>query len=359
LIKLKGDYKDLAAELVKLSKQTSGYKIECDRIAPCRAVPNCQLGVQTGKSCQDIADKSSETVEGEKYLAMPQEGIHLIKPSGLPPREVICKFTSTGSGYTVFQRRFEATGNQEDFNQNWDSYKNGFGSAVHMNTEKCSPGEYWLGNEYVSKIMGNKPSALAISMERFNGDQYTIGYEEFRMGNEREAYKLKTIGKFHDNNNAGNALMGASFGNQGYSDKDQTNTIHVGMKFSTYDKDNDKSKGNCAEEDRSGWWFNKCSAANLNGHYYSKGQFDASKSNSGEYDDGILWMTATKNKWESLKTTSMMIGPNLDILSEDSFGGDASYGGNGTDYGSDYGSDYSYGEKSQTIGVECSGRNDC
>lgn len=32
---------------------------------------------------------------------------------------------------------------------------------------------------------------------------------------------------------------------------------HQGIKFSTYDRDNDNYKGNCAEEDKGGWWFNK------------------------------------------------------------------------------------------------------
>lgn len=29
------------------------------------------------------------------------------------------------------------------------------------------------------------------------------------------------------------------------------------MKFSTYDKDNDNYRGNCAQEDNGGWWYNK------------------------------------------------------------------------------------------------------
>ena len=47
------------------------------------------------------------------------------------------------------------------------------------------------------------------------------------------------------------------------------------MKFSTYDRDNDNiDEFHCAEEDVSGWWFNACSAANLNGHYYNSGFVD-------------------------------------------------------------------------------------
>lgn len=32
---------------------------------------------------------------------------------------------------------------------------------------------------------------------------------------------------------------------------------HQGIKFSTYDQDNDNYNGNCAQEDKGGWWFNK------------------------------------------------------------------------------------------------------
>lgn len=32
---------------------------------------------------------------------------------------------------------------------------------------------------------------------------------------------------------------------------------HQRMKFSTWDRDHDNYEGNCAEEDQSGWWFNR------------------------------------------------------------------------------------------------------
>lgn len=50
---------------------------------------------------------------------------------------------------------------------------------------------------------------------------------------------------------AGDALSG---GHQvGVSD---WASLH-GMKFSTYDQDNDNYEQNCAQEDKGGWWFNK------------------------------------------------------------------------------------------------------
>lgn len=39
------------------------------------------------------------------------------------------------------------------------------------------------------------------------------------------------------------------------------------MEFSTRDRDNDRSYGySCAAASGSGWWYNLCFAANLNGH---------------------------------------------------------------------------------------------
>ncbi|KAH8410455.1 hypothetical protein KR215_007188, partial [Drosophila sulfurigaster] len=34
--------------------------------------------------------------------------------------------------------------------------------------------------------------------------------------------------------------------------------ISENMKFSTFDRDNDYSDGNCAVEFKSGWWYNSC-----------------------------------------------------------------------------------------------------
>jgi len=59
---------------------------------------------------------------------------------------------------------------------------------------------------------------------------------------------------------------------------------HNGQPFSTLDRDNDNYRqGNCGMYYKSGWWFDACFAANLNGKY-----FDGPYSGM---EKGIYWGT--------------------------------------------------------------------
>merc|ERR1719228_1215523 len=102
------------------------------------------------------------------------------------------------------------------------------------------------------------------------GDKQKSANEDDILDIKREGYVLKHIDGFTSlYGPAGNAFLGDDFGKQGFGN-DQADTNHKGMKFSTKDRDNDNiDEFHCGAEDRSGWWFNACSAANLNGHYYS------------------------------------------------------------------------------------------
>lgn len=72
------------------------------------------------------------------------------------------------------------------------------------------------------------------------------------------------------------------------------------MYFSTVDADNDKGGGSCAGAYKSGWWFNYCLHANLNGEYRKPPKKNDSTS--------LSWYT-WGNMWMSLKSAKMMIRP--------------------------------------------------
>lgn len=91
----------------------------------------------------------------------------------------------------------------------------------------------------------------------------TADYASFKVTGENDKYRLTYA--YFIGGDAGDAFDGYDFGDDS---SDKFFTSHNGMQFSTWDSDNDKYDGNCAEQDGSGWWMNKCHAGHLNGVYY-------------------------------------------------------------------------------------------
>lgn len=77
------------------------------------------------------------------------------------------------------------------------------------------------------------------------------------MGSEKEGFQLSVSAYEGD---AGDALV------QGFATMGSF-LSHAGMKFSMFDRDNDKWEENCAEIYGGGWWYNNCQSANFNGIY--------------------------------------------------------------------------------------------
>ncbi|XP_010896325.1 microfibril-associated glycoprotein 4-like [Esox lucius] len=181
--------------------------------------------------CADIYNGGSKT-----------SGVYRIYTAGPnSPQYVYCDMDTDGGKWTVFQRRMDGTIN---FFRGWEEYKNGFGHAA---------GEYWLGLETIYLLTLKKNYELRVDMEDFNGQKAYAFYSSFSISPETtnpelDGYKLHVTG-FKDGG-AGDSL-----------------TYQNGMKFSTYDRDQDTLEGNCAVSAVGGFWYKDCYFSNPNGLY--------------------------------------------------------------------------------------------
>lgn len=263
----------------------------------------------TGKDCQDIANKGAKS-----------SGLYYVKP--LKAKEqflVYCEIDSFGRGFTVLQRRRDGN---VDFNKDWIQYKEGFGYLSPDDTT-----EFWLGNEkmHLLSTQSSIPYVLRIELTDWQGNKKHADYAMFKVGPEVDMYRLTYA--YYFGGDAGDAFDGFDFGDD---PSDKFYTSHNGMQFSTSDKDNDKFQGNCAKQDGSGWWMNRCHAAHLNGKYYPGGKYTEKDAGESGYDNGIIWAT-WHSRWYSLKETTMKIIPTNRITAGDGqqTGGVKQFGGLG------------------------------
>ena len=185
---------------------------------------------------------------------------------GLIP--VYCDMETDGGGWTVFQRRKDGS---VDFNREWNDYERGFGNLSS---------DYWLGLASLHQLLQlNVANELRIDLKDYSWNSAYAKYSGFNVGDSRSKYTLSVSGY---SGTAGDAI--AASGNSNYNVN--------GMKFSTKDKDNDNGGGNCAAQNKGGWWFNACYGTYLNGMYLS-----------GSGDNHIHWYTW--KRWSSLVFSEM------------------------------------------------------
>ncbi|XP_061840106.1 fibrinogen gamma chain [Nerophis lumbriciformis] len=256
---------------------------------PCK--DTVEIQTLTGADCQDIANKGATT-----------SGLYYVKPVKATQQFLVyCEIDSFGRGFTVIQRRRDGS---VDFHKNWIQYKEGFGYLSPDDTT-----EFWLGNEKLHLLTTSStiPTVLRIEIVDWQGNKKYADYAMVRIGAEADMYRLQY--GYYMAGDAGDAFDGFDFGDD---PSDKFYTSHNGMQFSTSDKDNDKYNGNCAKQDGSGWWMNRCHAAHLNGKYYQGGRY--TEKDAGEYgfDNGIIWVT-WHDRWYSLKETTMKIIPVTNI----------------------------------------------
>jgi len=183
-----------------------------------------------------------------------------------------------GGGWTTIHRRLQEE-NTTDFNVDFDKYVNGIGR----------PGEnhsYFIGLDALSNLANSadKNYTLRIHLEDCNGRNVMETYQNFWIGDESSSYTLH-IKSGSATGTAGDAL---TISNSYIS--------HNNMPFTTPGRD---GPNKCATTYHSGWWFNDCFAANLNGMYYKD-------CTSNGATDGVTWTPFHNNKY-SLKMAYMEI----------------------------------------------------
>ncbi|XP_031176348.1 angiopoietin-related protein 5 [Sander lucioperca] len=223
-----------------------------------------------GQDCSDIKDNLLSVVP-----KIPS-GIYIVHPENTDSSfEVFCEMDYMGGGWTVMQRR---TDGLTDFKRPWADYVDGFGNLA---------GEHWLGLRKVFHIVNQKDTRFQLHIALVSHDDVTsyASYDDFHLDSETQFFSIH-LGRY-----AGSA--GDAF--RGY-DQDQNQDT---APFSASDVDNDGCNPSCSIDNRTvescstqhnqtGWWFNQCGLANLNGSPEDEEQ------NQGQRTH-ILWDTWRQN----------------------------------------------------------------
>lgn len=225
----------------------------------------------------------------QNHLKGETNGLFNIRPGGTDSTQVVevyCQQEGLMGGWMLVQQRENGA---LSFNRTWAKYRTGFGSV-----DAKGKGELWIGNQNLHLLTNQGETMLKVELEDWEGGVASAEYI-IRVGSEEEGYPLHVSGYTGD---AGDALVMPKSDMASY-------LSHNGMKFSTFDKDNDRWEENCAEMYGGGWWYNNCQSANLNGMYY-QGTYDPEKNKPYEIENGVVWVTYKTANY-SLKTVRMFI----------------------------------------------------
>ncbi|XP_072167984.1 fibrinogen-like protein 1 [Diadema setosum] len=188
--------------------------------------------------------------------------------------DVYCDMSTDGGNWTVLQRRSDGS---VSFDRLWVDYKFGFGDVMS---------EHWLGNNKIYHLTAQRDYELRVELGDFEGNEAFAIYKSFRIGNEITKYRL------HVSDYSGNAGDSLS--------------KHNRLQFTSQDSDNDNNFDNCAEYHLgSGWWYDSCMDANLNGYYIKDGPFTP-RFSTDVY--GICWYD-WKESYYTMKRAEMKIRP--------------------------------------------------
>ena len=161
------------------------------------------------------------------------------------------------------------------FERSWDEYVEGFGDV---------DSNFWLGLEDIHYLTTECTMRLQIDVVPFNIPAVSIPYPQFQVGDATSDYLLTVTSDIPGHESLNNSFTRSS-----------------GMRFTTYDRDNDLSAANnCAVDYKAGWWFNNCYKLNLNGVYGGASEITGTNMR-------MLYLSNDNN--EPIRTVTMTIRP--------------------------------------------------
>ena len=120
-----------------------------------------------GLNCSDLYQKGMRT-----------DGVYTIDPDGLGAFKVRCDMTTSGGGWTIFQRRMDGS---VDFYLGWKNYTEGFGDLN---------GEFWLGLDKINRLSKSGQNVLRVDMEDFENETRHAEYRTFAVAGKADNYTL-------------------------------------------------------------------------------------------------------------------------------------------------------------------------
>jgi hypothetical protein len=135
-------------------------------------LPSTFYNIILGKSCAELYKSGVR-----------KDGVYTINLDGRGSFQVRCDMQTDGGGWTVFQRRQDAS---VDFYRGWKDYKNGFGNLN---------GNFWLGLDRIHRLTKSGQTFLRVDLMDWTSDTAYAKYESFSVASESDGYRLN-LGSF-------------------------------------------------------------------------------------------------------------------------------------------------------------------
>ncbi|XP_068103534.1 fibrinogen-like protein 1-like protein [Hyperolius riggenbachi] len=172
-------------------------------------------------------------------LGHKESGNYVIRPDGSPYLVVQCLMYDCG-GWTVIQRN--SYNSEITWSETWTAYEFGFGNIEQ---------DHYLGNKYIHLLTNQKWNQVRFLLVDAKNTTKHSDYDSFFLNNATDQYRMR-LGTYKGD--AGDSMASADLKN-----------LHDNMRFSTFDKDNDRQyNNNCADKNGGGWWYDSCYDAQLN-----------------------------------------------------------------------------------------------